>query len=162
MSNASGKAKYILDANILIGFSIWAPIAFHKSFWSKLTTALENDEWILLDVVVNEITFEGDLKKWCKDQKKSALVKTVTDENRDRAIEINNQYKMIDDVTQNSTADTYIIAYAEANKLGIVTRENHKEIDKHLFKIPDVCAQLGIETIKRPETFLRKIGLANS
>lgn len=162
MSNSTEKTKYLLDTNILIGFSIWAPIYFHGDFWSKLADSLTKGDWVLLDVVVGEIKYNKSLERWCEEQKKRGLVIAISDNDRDRAIEINNQYKMIDDTTQNSVADPYLIAYAEANKLGIVTREIHKEHDKDLWKIPDVCGALNIEVLKKPEDFLKKIGFQQS
>ena len=158
MSDPTEKTKYLLDTNILIGFSIWAPIYFHGDFWSKLADSLKNGNWVLLDVVVGEIKYEGDLKKWCKEQEGKGLVRVVSDDDKNRAVEINNLYKMVDDTTQNSVADPYLIAYAEANKFGIITREVHKEKNQDLWKIPDVCAALNIEVIKKPEDFLKKIG----
>ena len=158
MNNSTENIKYLLDTNILIGFSIWTPISFHRDFWSKFSDSLKNGDWVLLDVVLEEIKYENDLKRWCKEQNGKGLVSAVSVDNRNRAVEINNKYKMIDDVTQNSVADPYIIAYAEANGLGIVTREINKEKDKDLWKIPDVCAELRIGVIKSPEIFLKKIG----
>lgn len=162
MSNSTEKTKYLLDTNILIGFSIWAPIYFHNDFWSKLADFLEKGGWVLLNVVVEEIKYNESLQKWCKEQKRKGLVKSIGENDKNRAVEINNQYKMIDDATQNSVADPYLIAYAEANKLSIVTREVHKEEGETLWKIPDVCKALNIEVIKKPEAFLKKIGFQQS
>jgi hypothetical protein len=159
MNSSNGQNKYVLDTNILIGFSIWTPICFHNEFWSKLENCLQEGKWILLDVVVKEVKYNKDLEAWCKKQTGKGLVKDITDDHRNRAAEINNKYPMIDEATQNSVTDPYIIAYAEANKLGIVTREVHKEADS-LYKIPDVCGKLNIEVIKKPEDFLRKINFS--
>ncbi len=65
---------------------------------------------------------------------------------------------MIDDVTQKSTVDTYIIAHAEANNLGIFSRESQRRIPTELYKIPDVCKELNIDRISRPMVFLKTIG----
>lgn len=158
MINSTEKAIYLLDANILIGFSIWNPIDIGHEFWSKLEGSLVSGNWILLDVVVNEIKYEGELKRWCREQQAKGRVRNITDNDRNRAIEINNLYKMIDDATQNSANDPYIIAYAEANRLTVVTREIHKENNNILWKIPDVCGKLNIPVIKSPKTFLKGIG----
>lgn len=161
MSASPTKEIYILDTNVLFGLSLWIPIKLNTIFWSKLESALQSGEWILLDVVVGEVTHEGDLKKWCKEQKKNGLVINISDEDRNRAVEINNTYRMIDDTTQKSTVDTYLIAHAEANNLIVFSRESPRGNDTQLYKIPDVCDILKVQHTKSPERFYRAIGYKN-
>ena len=160
MMNTPAKIKYLLDANVLIGFSLWKPIALNlnKDFWSKFGDALARGEWVLLDVVVKEIKYDRDLMKWCQEQDKKGVVKKISDNNKSRGVEINNQYKMIDETTLKSTVDTYLIAYAEANNLGVFSRESPRINSKFLYKIPDVCEILNIKRIKSPKFFLKEIG----
>ncbi len=160
MMNTPAKIKYLLDANVLIGFSLWKPIALNlnKDFWSKFRDALARGEWVLLDVVVKEIKYDRDLMKWCQEQDKKGLVKKISDNDKSRGVEINNQYKMIDEATLKSTVDTYLIAYAEANSLGIFSRESPRKFSTELYKIPDVCEILNIKRIKSPKFFLKEIG----
>ncbi len=160
MINNSVKIKYLLDTNILIGFSLWKPIALklNENFWLQFSDALKNDEWVLLDVVVNEVKGDKDLIKWCKEQKKNGLIKRINDDNRNRAVKINNQYTMIDQTTGKSTVDTYLVAYAETNNLGIFSRESQRINQTYLYKIPDVCKELGIKRLSKPKAFLREIG----
>ena len=112
----------------------------------------------MLDVVANEVQYDTDLVKWCKEQKKNGLVTKIEDENRGRAVEINDQYKMIDGATGKSEVDTYLIAYAEANNIGIFSRESFRKNTSDLYKIPDVCQLLNIKRTNKPKTFLRAIG----
>ncbi|MEI7498035.1 MAG: DUF4411 family protein [Candidatus Falkowbacteria bacterium] len=162
MINNPTKTKYLLDTNILIGFSLWKPIILkiNEAFWSEFSDALKKDKWILLDVVVGEIQngFDADLKKWCKEQVKNNLVKKISDDNRSRAVEINNTYPMIDQSTFKSTVDTYLIAYAEANNIGIFSRESQRVKPTDLYKIPDVCSVLNIKRLSKPKAFLKEIG----
>jgi hypothetical protein len=71
---------------------------------------------------------------------------------------------MIDPVSFKSEADTYLIAFAEANQLGIFSRENgktNKDIDGNdLYKIPNVCGFLSPKIINtnKPKVFLKSIG----
>jgi len=72
---------------------------------------------VLLDVVVKEIKYDRDLIKWCQEQDKKELVAKISDNNKSRGVEINNQFKTIDE-THSTTANTFLITYAEANNLG--------------------------------------------
>ncbi|MDP3043502.1 MAG: DUF4411 family protein [bacterium] len=162
IDDSKKETKFLVDTNVLIGFSLWTPIPLNGGFWNKLEEALGDGKWVLLDVVVKEIKYNPDLVKWCEKQKNNGLVKKICDDDKYRAIEINSQYKMIDEVTQKSTVDTYLIAYAEANNLGIFSRESPRSNSTDLYKIPDVCDELKIERIKQPMIFLKKIGFKPS
>ncbi len=157
MTNSSGVI-YVLDTNILIELSLWLPIDLNRAFWAKFEEALQNGKWVLLDTVVDEIRGNNDgLKKWCEDQKRKSLVKIIDDDCRNKAIEINNQFPMIDTTTLRSTADTYLIAYAKANNLTIFSREGYRKKPDDLHKIPDVCDQLGVPFIRRPVVFFKDV-----
>lgn len=161
MNKSQDKKAYLLDTNILIGFSIWVPITFNINFWNWLEEALQSGEWILLDVVVGEVKYNRELEEWCEKQKKKGLVTVVSDEVKNRAVKINNIYQMIDETTLKSTVDTYLIAYAEANQLTVCSREAERGVDEVLYKIPDVCKKLHVRVTKRPKEFLRAIGFKN-
>ncbi|MFA5095699.1 MAG: DUF4411 family protein [Candidatus Paceibacterota bacterium] len=152
--------KYIIDTNVLFGFSKWIPINLNKFFWDRLENSLREGKWILLDVVVDEIKYDLELKKWCKKQKRNGILKSITDNHRNRAVEINNIYKMIGE-NGKSTIDTYLIAYAEDNDLAIFSMESFQVKENSLLKIPDVCQKLHIPVIKRPVKFLETIGFKN-
>jgi len=153
------KTIYLLDTNILIGFSLWKPMSLKLNdiFWTELTKSLEQGNWILLDVVANEVTSDKDLIAWCKEQKKNKLITELDDDSRDRAVEINKLYPMINQTTFKSEVDTFIIAYAEANSFGIFSRESPR-VGSGLYKIPDVCDILGIARLSKPKAFLKEIG----
>lgn len=154
------KTKYLLDTNILVEFYRWKPMSLklNEFFWLEFTKKLENGEWVLLDVIVDEVKYENDLKVWCKEQAKNGFVKKISDDDRKRAVAINSRYKMIDQYTGKSTADTYLIAYAEKNSLGIFSRESGRVDTTKLYKIPDVCDVLHIKRLREPKAFLKAIG----
>jgi hypothetical protein len=159
MTGFPQKRKYILDANVLFGFSLWLPIELNREFWATLEESLRRGDWVLLDVVVGEVKFDnGGLKKWCEKQSKNGLVKNISDDHKNRAIEINNTYKMIDEFTQKSTVDTFLIAYAEEQKLVVFSREGRRINENGLYKIPDVCDILKIQVTRSPKVFLEAIG----
>jgi len=159
--NDSNVVKYVLDTNILIKFSKWIPIEINTFFWKKMEEALFLRKWVLLDVVVDEVKREGLLFQWCKKQKENSFLTKISDENRNRAVVINSLYNMIDQSTGKSIVDTYIIAYAEENGLGVFSDEMFKAKDENLNKIPDVCKQLKIKNIRKPIKFLNNIGFRN-
>ncbi len=161
MNPSANKEVYLLDTNFMFDFARWIPIDLNKVFWAHLETSLENGEWVLLDVVVNEIRSKGPLKEWCEFQRRKGLVQPIADEHKNRGIDINNQYPMIDTTTGRSETDTYLLAYAEANKLTVVSRERQRDNDQELYKIPDVCGLLKISLIREPRPFLERIGFQN-
>jgi uncharacterized protein YchJ len=162
MNNQQEEKVYILDTNALIGFSVWIPISLNKVFWVKMEEFLQEGKWILLDVIANEIKYENDgLKSWCAEQKRKGLQKTIEIKHRERAVEINNIWKMIDETTGKSTTDTYVIAYAEDKNLSILSKESRRIKEDGLFKIPDICGQLNIPTTSKPKEFLMAIGYKN-
>ncbi len=65
---------------------------------------------------------------------------------------------MINQTTFKSTVDTYLVAYAEANSIGIFSRESRRRDPKDLYKIPDVCQLLGVKRLSKPKAFLKAIG----
>ena len=163
MSAPLHTRKYILDTNTLIGFFIWIPIELNGNFWKKLEDSLQNGDWVLLNVIVGEIKYANDgLQQWCEAQRKRGLMKSIDDSHRNRAVEINNMYPMINEATGKSTGDVYLIAYAEANQLTILTREGYREKATDLYKIPDVCKALNIQVVRRPKEFLKSIGFNNN
>lgn len=163
MNEDTDNLPYLLDANILMGFDIWMPIELNtnKAFWIALEESLKNKKWVLLDVVVNEVKYNGDLKEWCKKQKQAGYVSELSDANRNRGIEINDSYPMIDQSSGRSETDTYIIAYAEEKKLRILSREGPKKLTERLNKIPDVCRILGVASTRNPLVFYKDIGYGN-
>jgi len=160
MNNAPLTIKYVMDTNILINFSRWIPVSLNKSFWDKLEISLEESKWILLDVV-GEIKRNKPLEDWCKTQKVNGLVTNICDEDKEKGIEINNDYPMIDESTFKSEADTYIIAYALNNKAGVFSAEMNKLPAEKLYKIPDVCKELNVEFTHMPKRFLESIDFRN-
>ena len=161
--NAPPEEKvYLLDANVLFDLSLWLPISLNKNFWAKLEEALQNGAWVLLDAVVDEIKYDNDgLKKWCEEQKKKGLMQSIDDSHKSRGVEINNQYKMIDETTQRSTVDTYLIACAEAHGLAVLSREGYRKNPNDLYKIPDVCKALNVKIVRKPREFFEAIGYRN-
>ena len=162
MNLPKSKRVYVVDTNVLIQLSVWMPIDLNSIFWKKFEESLANGDWVLLDVMVEEIKYGNDgLKKWCGEQKKKGLIQSIADDHRNRAAEINNAYKMIDESSGKSAGDTYLLAFTEAHKLVVFSREAPRRNSSDLYKIPDVCKILNIDIIYRPREFFEAIGFKN-
>lgn len=163
MINKNNKnCKYVLDTNVLIRFAFWCPIKYNSSFWVELEKLLLKREVILLDVVFKEIqTSDKVFKRWLKKQKDGGLITKVDDSVRNKALEINNKYNIIDSETHKSTGDTYIIAYAVLNNLAVFTEESRKRPYHKLNKIPDVCNFLKVNYTRKPVVFMNDLGFKN-
>src|SRR3972149_1807165 len=121
--SAPPKEVYVLDTSFLIDLALWLPIPLHSKFWIFLVDSLKRKEWILLSNVVAEIRSRGDLKAWCETQQRNGLTVPIETKHKDRGIEINNLYPMIDLSTGKSENDTYILAFAGIAKKTVVSRE---------------------------------------
>lgn len=156
--NNSSPDRYIIDTDALVGFYTWQPFKHSRNFWSKLEAAIREGSVVLLDVVADEITYNSPLKTWVGEQRRNGLVTRIIDEVREKAAEINNRYKMINEETGNSQTDTYIVAYASLNNLKVFSREAPKKPGDNFYKIPDVCDELKIGHTRNPGQFLSHIG----
>lgn len=161
MIKSISSTRYILDTNILINLNDWLPVDKFPKFWDRMEKSLKDDKWVLLDVVVAEILkYKGkdNISNWCKKQKVSGFVK-ITNHLLYRSVEINDKYKIIDEVAQKSTADPIILAFAEQNKSDykIFTREGYKKDGEKLMKIPDVCRDMNIKYLRQVSEFYEHI-----
>lgn len=154
--------KYLLDTNVLVELDRWIPSDLNPEFWTTLEEALGEGKWVLLDIVVKEIIHPKPLVAWCQRQKSKGYVSKVEDAQKERGVEINTSYPMIDEVTRRSETDTYLIAYAETYNLIVFSREGKRKLSEILLKIPDVCLALGIPFIREPREFYEHIGAAST
>ena len=77
-NSSQQNTVYIVDANFFINFHKWLPRYRFPAFWNELEKALRDGKWILLDVIVNEIRGERELKKWCDKQEKDGYLTSIT------------------------------------------------------------------------------------
>jgi len=162
MNDSEQNRIFVLDTNILIEMNRWIPLGLCPEFWQLLGQALHDKKWVLLDIVVKEVGFPQTLVDWCKKQKDAGLVTEIEDSHRQRGVEINGLYKMIDEASGKSESDTYLIAYAEISGMVVLSREGPKKPAETLFKVPDVCGKLNIPCSREPGEFYRKIGFTSA
>ena len=149
------QSPYIIDTNILINFRIFTPMNIHVTFWRQLSEAVENKAIIIIQDVADECTRRDELKIWVNKQK----IEKVTQDVRDRAFEIDNEYSLITQEKEiiKSEADPVIIAYAEKHSGIVFTRESKRKSKDMPMKIPDVCKALSIEYRRSPDHVFRNI-----
>lgn len=152
---------YILDTNVLLELERWIPIEIGPTFWDLLEKALKDGKWVLLDIIVEEIGYPATLVAWCKKQRAMGNVVKIDDSQRERGVEINRLFPMIDESSGRSEKDTYLIAYAEAYGLTVFSREGPKKPSESRYKIPDVCTELKVRSIRNPRTFYKLIGIVS-
>ena len=136
--------QYLIDANILINFSIFTPMKYHKNFWEELTNQIQQKRLILLDTIAKECR-GTELKEWLKGVKESIII--VDNDIKQRGIKINKEHNIITtELTGQikSEPDTHLIAYAQKHNIAIFTYEGRRKSVKDPKKIPDVCRDLNI------------------
>lgn len=136
--------RYLVDANILINFSIFAPIKYHQNFWRELAKQINHGNLVLLDAIAHECKNE-ELKVWLE-QVKNSIIK-VDDDIKQRATAINREHNIITTSPTGqvkSAADTHLIAYAQKRGLAIFTYEGRRRSERDPKKIPDVCRDVGV------------------
>ncbi len=160
MNNVKSVKKYILDTNILINLKVFLPPSKFKLFYEKLFTATENKKVVLLDCVYGELKkgSNQELDSFLEDCKKNALVEATIHLIQNSA-EINDKYPMIDQVSKKSEADPVIIAYCNQDPASniLLTREGYRRGVSELYKIPDVCKEMGIKFERSMNKFYEHI-----
>ncbi len=169
---APHQNQYVIDANILINFSIFAPPSTHKTFWMNMEEAVNTDKIIIIRDVADECKY-GFINAWVEQFEATGKIINVNDKVKQRSLNINNTFKMITQVNNSSgqsisksEADPVIIAYAEANKYIVFTREGEQWVGlnkpltsshKQTMKIPAVCRELKVKLERSPENVLPNI-----
>jgi len=150
--------QYLLDANVFIeakkryyGFSIcpgfWEALVWHHgdgSVWS-------------IDRVKDEIAgFSDDLSDWVRDEvPNAAFCSTNTPEVMQYYGDVI-RWAMADpqynqgakaEFAKAKVADAWLVAYAAANGMTLVTHETFDEHIKRRVKIPNACRQFGVPYI---------------
>jgi hypothetical protein len=157
-------ATYVLDANVFIeAHRRYYHMDICPGFWDVL---VENGptRLISIDKVRDEIFNGGDtLKDWVHSKIKDTHFAETND------LEVLAHYRVIMQSVQGnprylerakvefaSVADGWIAAYAKAISAKVVTHEEYDAHIKKRVKLPNVCRELGVETINT-FTLLREL-----
>jgi len=159
---------YLVDTNVFSeAFHTTYPMDVVEGFWSAMKGQIDAGNVISIDKVKNELYSEaGDLTKWCKQNFPDDFFKDSTTAINDFkklaqwANTMRHHFKTsaIDEFLDATKADAWLIAYAMANDLTIVTYEVSAPQGKKRIKIPDVCHQFNVKYVKPMEMF-RQLGV---
>jgi len=150
--------KYIVDSNFFIqAHRAIYPLDVVQSFWVKIDFLAKKGILRSIDKVKKEIfdnsSHQDELKEWCENNlPKDFFISTDTALNNYVAIitwvrSKNNHYteRAIQEFLETDLADPWLIAYAMANDLTIVTYEKSEPNRKNRVKIPEVCNQFNVK-----------------
>lgn len=160
MDNLHNTKKYVLDTNILINLKVFLPPSKFGLFYKKLFITIESKKVILLDCVYEELKRgqNKELNSFLADCKNNGLIENTTSL-IEKSVEINDKYKMIDEISKKSQADPVILAYCNQDNINniLLTREGYKKLSDELYKIPDVCKELNIKYDRKMNNFYEHI-----
>lgn len=152
------KLMYVLDTSIFITAANGCfSFDFGEKFWSFLLKNAQDGILCSIDKVLAEIEQGEDyLKDWVTENLRGYFYPTNDDEILKHFAEISgyvsslsSHYKQeaIDDFLQEDNADPWVIAFAKAKRLTVVTQEKPNPNSKRKVKIPDVCKRFNIRCI---------------
>ena len=158
-------SKYILDTNIFItAKNKLYPFDIFPSFWDQLLQKAKNKDFYLSAEIIEELNAGKDeLYDWIEKNKSSFSI-LPSDDNQLIHCYSEIIQSVFDHTVYNETAkkefaevaDSWLIAHAKNSNLTIVTQEIKIDLScKRRVKIPNVCADFGIECIDILE-FMRK------
>lgn len=157
-------SSYLLDTNVFIeAKNRYYAFDLAEGFWSQLRDASTREQVLSLAQVRDELEKREDsLTTWVKQN--NFLFKGIDEEAAPLLVEVarwvNEQQYTAAAINQflQSTADYYLVAYAAAHDLTIVTHETASPSGRKRIKIPDVCGAFGVPVC---DTFnmMRQVGI---
>lgn len=153
---------YLLDANVFIqAKNLHYGLDFCPAFWEWLVQSASNELVCTINNVEAEIlSGDDELTTWMR-QNGQRIVRPVDQVGYQELRVVSNWVvsRNYDAAAQNQffqVADYYLVAYAKAHRLTVVTHEIPSNSPKKI-KIPDVCFGLNIPFIS-PYEMLRRTG----
>lgn len=152
--------KYCIDANVLIqAWQKYYNPNICPDYWNILNELGRSNLIFIPKLVYDEIVrTEDDLSAWLKT---SSIPVRKTSENVAKCLKLifanNEQHKfLVDNTKGRSLADPWVIAHAMDENAIVVTKEEKvTALNSTKIKIPNVCENMGIETINDFELLKR-------
>ena len=156
----SDSRKYVLDSNIFIQASnTYYGFELCPGFWTGLIRAHEKKQVFSIDRVKNEIYRPTNDKSKDPDAITQWITKNVPDtffkQTQDQAVydefqamiewvQSEPQFKLAAKTEFATVADGWIVAYAKANSLAVVTHEEYAPGAQKRVPMPNVCLEFGV------------------
>jgi hypothetical protein len=158
---------FVVDSNFFIqAHRVNYPLDVAISFWVKIRELAEKGIIISIDKVQSELYKNKDaLTDWCETNLPETFFKDSTEvfpeygQITKWAHSRSDLYlqKAINEFLDADEADAWLVSYAFAHKIILVTQEVSAPFGKAKIKIPDVCIQFGVQYINTIE-MLRRLG----
>lgn len=150
----SGGRRYVLDANVFIeAYRKYYAFDICPGFWLGLARQHEDKRVFSIDRVKGELTAGGDrLSDWARAQAPETFFKQTLDKAvRDafaaamKWVQAEQQFDQDAKAQFASAADGWVIAYAKANGLVVVTHEEYAPDARRKVPMPNVCIEFGVD-----------------
>jgi hypothetical protein len=146
--------RYVLDANVFIeARQKYYSFDICPGFWLALKRQHAEKRVCSIDKIKAELVAQSDdLKNWTKQDApgtffKGTADKSVSDAFRDMVNWVQNEQQFTAEAKAefSSVADGWIVAYAKANGLVVVTHEEYAPDVRKKVPIPNVCLEFDVE-----------------
>lgn len=149
-------SKYLLDANVFIeaknryyGFEIC------PGFWTSLVDLNNNKSVFCIDRIRDELVAQNDdIKDWVENRSPETFFKQTQDQTVFNSFQamVNWVYSQTQFVQAAKTefasvADGWLLAYAHANGMTVVTHEEFAPQAKRKVPMPNICLEFGINYV---------------
>jgi len=146
---------FLLDTNCFIeSAQRWHPFSVFPGFWDGLLMQNQARSLFTILNVVDEI-HDDEVTNWLKQNPTfilplepqvlnayKSLVNWVDNQKQFDATEKNEFY---------TKADGWLVAYASAYQMSVVSQEERAKTGSHRIKIPNLCDEMGVEFINFPK-----------
>ena len=154
---------FVVDANVFIEFARYYPDDIAPTFWPQLLERAIAKQWLSIDRVRVEIRRKEDwISEWANDNAEFFMSTETNDVAREyRRIQewaTRQGYTQAAQAALARAADGWLVAYAIAEDLRVVTNEVAEPTRRTNVKIPDVCKTFGVDCVNMID-MLRALGI---
>ncbi len=159
--------RFVLDANVFIeAHQRYYPFDICPGFWKALVVQHETKRVFSIDRVKKEIEDGGDeLEHGANESVPGTFFKKTADQaviswfrNMVQWVSNEPQYNAEAKAEFANVADGWLVAYAKANELIVVTQEVHKPKIQWKVPIPNLCVQFAVDYMNTFD-MLRELGI---
>jgi hypothetical protein len=157
---------FLLDTSVFVeAYRRYYAFDIMPGFWHELITHARNGSIVSIDRVKDELARgKDDLAEWAKGDFAKAFISTNEDDVIGAYAEViawsqsRTQYTQAAKAEFARGADGWLVAYAKAKLVVVVTQEVHAPESKIKIKIPTACRALAVESIDTFE-MMRRLGI---